>query len=67
MGEHAASALARAAARDCPLKPDLQKRLKKRMDCGGNHLGCQPRAEKGLQCGLSGNRVAWTGDTVPRR
>ena len=26
--------------RDRPLKPDLQKRLKKRTDCGGKHLGC---------------------------
>ena len=27
------------------------------MDCGGNHLGCSIETEKGLQCGLSGNRV----------
>ena len=53
-------ALARAAGRDRPLKPGLQKRLKKRTDCGGNHLGCSREAEKGLQCGLSGSRVAWT-------
>ena len=41
------------------LKPGLQKRLKGRIDWGGNHLGCPDRAEKGLQCGLSGDRVAW--------
>lgn len=50
-------ALARASVCDRPLKPGLQKRLKKRTDCGGNHLGCSKEAEKGLQCGLSGNRV----------
>lgn len=44
---------------DRPLKPGLQKRLKGRIDWGGNHLGCPDRAEKGLQCGLSGDRVAW--------
>ena len=59
-------ALARAVDCDRPLKPGLQKRLKKRLDCGGNHLGCHYRAEKGLQCGLSGNRVAWAGNTMPR-
>ena len=42
------------------MKPDLQKRLKKWTDWGGKHLGCLiPWAEKGLQCGLSGDRVAW--------
>ena len=50
-------ALARAAGRDRPLKPGLQKRLKKRTDCGGKHLGCSWEANQGLQCGLSGNRV----------
>ena len=44
--------------RDRPLKPGLQKRLKKRMDCGGKHLGCSWEVNQGLQCGLSGNRVA---------
>ena len=44
--------------RDRPLKPVLQKRLKKRTDCGGKHLGCSREADQGLQCGLSGNRVA---------
>ena len=44
--------------RDRPLKPVLQKRLKKRTDCGGKHLGCSWEANQGLQCGLSGNRVA---------
>ena len=52
---------------DCLLKPGLQKRLKKRTDCGGNHLGCPDGAEKGLQCGLSGNRVARRGDAAPER
>lgn len=52
-------------AAPCSLKPWLQKRLKKRTDCGGNHLGCSCEAEKGLQCGLSGNRVARMGDTAP--
>ena len=48
------------------MKPGLQKRLKKRIDCGGNHLGCRTsRTEKGLQCGLSGNRVARK--ATPRR
>ena len=58
IGEHAAPALARAAARDRPVKPVLQKRLKNRSDCSGNHLGCSTEAGKGLQCGLSGSRVA---------
>ena len=44
--------------RDRLLKPGLQKRLKKRTDCGGNHLGCPAGAEEGLQCGLSGSRAA---------
>ena len=61
------AALAGATDCDRPLKPGLQKRLKKRTDCGGNHLGCPNGAEKGLQCGLSGNRVAWTGNAMPRR
>ena len=43
--------------RDRPLKPVLQKRLKKRTDCGGKHLGCSWEANQGLQCGLSGNSV----------
>ena len=47
----------RSADRDRPLKPGLQKRLKKRTDCGGKHLGCSCEAKQGLQCGLSGNRV----------
>ena len=51
----------------CSLKPWLQKRLKKRMDCGGNHLGCSIETEKGLQCGLSGNRVACSGNDTPLR
>lgn len=51
----------------CSLKPWLQKRLKKRMDCGGNHLGCSIETEKGLQCGLSGNRVACSGNVTPLR
>ena len=47
------------------LKPWLQKRLKKRTDCGGKHLGCSlVEANKGLQCGLSGNRVARMGDAA---
>ena len=54
-------------AAPCSLKPCLQKRLKKRTDCSGNHLGCLRGAEKGLQCGLSGNRVALTGNAVPWR
>ena len=29
------------------LKPRLQKRLKKRTDCGGNHLGCR-KSRKGI-------------------
>ena len=33
------------------------KEAKKRFDCSGNHLGCRNGADKGLQCGLSGNRV----------
>ena len=43
---------------DRPLKPGLQKRLKGRIDWGGNHLGCLRGAKKGLQCGLSGSRAA---------
>ena len=45
---------------DRPLKPGLQKRLKGRIDWGGNHLGCLNRANQGLQYGLSGNRVAFS-------
>mgnify|MGYP000791326816 CR=1 FL=1 len=60
-------ALARVYVGDRLLKPGLQKRLKKRTDCGGNHLGCSRETEKGLQCGLSGSRVARSGDTAPRR
>ena len=30
----------------CSLKPWLQKRLKKRTDCGGKHLGCHSGREK---------------------
>ena len=48
----------RGTDRDRPLKPVLQKRIKRRTDCGGNHLGCSTEAGEGLQCGLSGNRVA---------
>ena len=47
-----------AMAALCSLKSCLQKRLTKRTDCSGKHLGCSKEAEKGLQCGLSGNRVA---------
>ena len=52
--------------RDRLLKPGLQKRLKKRTDCGGNHLGCH----------MDGKRIAvrtkWQsgrrdGDALPRR
>ena len=60
-----ARAPAGAAAVLCSLKPYLQKRLKKRIDCSGNHLGCLCGAEKGLQCGLSGNRVVQMGDAAP--
>ena len=34
------------------------KEDKKRIGCRGNHLGCRLRASMGLQCGLSGSRVA---------
>ena len=43
--------------RYCPWKPCLQKRLRVRWFCCGNHLGCLHRADEGLQYGLSGNRV----------
>ena len=33
------------------------KEAMKWFDCSGNHLGCRNWADKGLQCGLSGNRV----------
>ena len=36
----------RSTAILCSLKPWLQKRLKKRTDCGGNHLGCSPKRQK---------------------
>ena len=59
-------ALARVYVGDRLLKPGLQKRLKKRTDCGGNHLGCH----------MDGKRIAvrtkWQsgrrdGDALPRR
>ena len=59
MGEQQAGPSGQRARLIAPLKPGLQKRLKGRIDWGGNHLGCPDRAEKGLQCGLSGDRVAW--------
>ena len=38
-------------------KPSLQKRLRTGTDCCGKHLGCRNWTGKGLQYGLSGNRV----------
>ena len=35
------------------------KEAKNRFDCSGNHLGYSNEADRGLQCGLSGNRVAY--------
>jgi len=43
--------------RNCLWKPSLQKRLRGDMRCGGKHLGCRNGADRGLQYGLSGNRV----------
>ena len=34
------------------------KEARSRLDCSGKHLGCLLRANKGLQYGLSGSRVA---------
>ena len=34
------------------------KEARSRFDCSGKHLGCLLRANKGLQYGLSGSRVA---------
>ena len=42
------------------------KEAKRRFDCGGNRLGCPSGAERGLQCGLSGNRVPRVGDGAAR-
>ena len=58
MWDQHGAVLAGTGDRDRPLKPVLQKRLKKRTDCGGKHLGCSLETDQGLQCGLSGNRVA---------
>ena len=33
------------------------KEAKNRFDCSGNHLGYSNEADRGLQCGLSGNPV----------
>ena len=33
------------------------KEAKNRFDCSGNHLGYSNEADRGLQCGLSGNSV----------
>ena len=42
------------------------KEAKNRLDCSGKHLGCFiGKTEKGLQCGLSGNRVARMGNAAP--
>ena len=38
-------------------KPYLQKRLRIGTFCCGKHLGCRNWADRGLQYGLSGNRV----------
>ena len=43
-----ASAPAGVTAALCSLKPWLQKRLKKRTDCGGKHLGCSNGDKKGI-------------------
>ena len=43
--------------RYCFWKPSLQKRLRVGSFCGGKHLGCLFGADRGLQYGLSGNRV----------
>ena len=42
------------------------KEAKRRFDCGGNRLGCPFGAGRGLQCGLSGNRVSRVGDGAAR-
>ena len=47
-GGYNAAVLWPERGRDRPLKPGLQKRLKKRTDCGGNHLGCPHGAEAGI-------------------
>ena len=60
------SAPAGATVTLCSLKPCLQKRLKKWTDCSGKHLGCSKEASQGLQCGLSGNRVARMGNAAPQ-
>ena len=67
MRGQAVYAPAGATAALCSLKPWLQKRLKKWTDCSGKHLGCSKEASKGLQCGLSGNRVARMGNAAPWR
>ena len=46
----------------CSLKPWLQKRLKKRMDCGGKHLGCSQRGEKRITV-----RTKWQSGRIERR
>ena len=38
-------------------KPHLQKRLRTGLFWGGKHLGCPNGIDRGLRCGLSGNRV----------
>ena len=43
-------------------KPYLQKRLRIDGIRGGKHLGSHNRVFDGLQCGLSGNRVLYTGN-----
>ena len=43
--------------RNCLWKPSLQKRLRGDLRCSGKHLGCRNWADRGLQYGLSGNRV----------
>ena len=40
------------------MKDCLQKRIRVDGHRSGNHLGCLKRADKGLQYGLSGARVA---------
>ncbi len=56
-----------AGATGGPLLPETTsaKEAKRRTDRSGNHLGCSPEAGKGLQCGLSGSRVARR--ATPRR
>ena len=38
------------------------KEAKSRLACGGKRLGCLYRADRGLQCGLSGSPVAGFGN-----